>query len=78
MAFFEPTQERIDYLIDMYSEGGFESAMITEKSDHHYYETELQDIGPLYIMDDFGNAQIVAFEMFGQEMFIFPPLKVLT
>ena len=52
--------------------------MITEKGDFHHYTTELEDIGPMYVMDDFGNAIVVKMNMLQQLFFIYPPLNVLT
>jgi hypothetical protein len=73
------TQSHINHLISTYSEGGFEAAKITEKGNtQHYYQTELEDIGPVYLMDDFGTGIVVSWEMLMQRMEIFPPLHVLT
>lgn len=77
MPFIIPTEQRIKHLIATYNEGGFEAAMITENTGH-YYITELEEIGPTYIMDDFGDAVCITFEMFWQRAYIFPPLNVLT
>ena len=73
-----PSQQRINHLIHTFSDGGFEAAQITNKSCQFYYLTELQDIGPLYIMDDFGNAIQVGMNMLVQKMYIHPPLTALT
>ena len=71
------SEERITHLIDTYSEGGFEAARITEKGTF-YYSTELEEIGPMYLMDDFGTGIIVEDHMLWQRFFIYPPLSVLT
>lgn len=79
MPFFISSDERIAYLIKNYDKGAFYEAQITEKSNTYpYYKTELDDIGPSYIMDDYGNTIIVEIEMFVQRMFIMPPLAALT
>lgn len=56
---------RIAHLIATYNEGGYEAAQITHKSGL-FYATELEDIGPSYLMDDFGQAVRVTIEMLGQ------------
>jgi hypothetical protein len=71
------SRQRINLLIDQYSEGGFEAARITER-DTFYYTTELEDIGPMYIMNDFGDAIMVTSEMSRQKFVIYPPLNALT
>lgn len=79
MPFIIPTKARIAHLINNYDNGAFYEAQITEKSNvYPYYKTELDDIGPSYIMDDFGNGILVEIEMFVQRMFIMPPLAALT
>lgn len=78
MPFLIPSEERITHLINTFSEGGFEAAQITEKSSLFYYMTELEEIGPIYVMDDFGDALCVSFEMLHQHMYIHPPLAALT
>lgn len=79
MPFIIPSEERISHLIKNYDNGAFYEAQITEKSDAYpYYKTELEDIGPSYLMDDFGNGIIVEIEMFVQRMFIMPPRAALT
>lgn len=78
MSFFIPSEERIAHLIETFDEGGFEAAQITHKANFHYYGTELEEIGPLYLMDDFGNGIPVDWEMFRQRSFIYPPLAALT
>lgn len=78
MPFFTSSPERIKHLFDIFNEGGFEQAQINDKSDFHYYTTELEDIGPSYVMDDFGNAHIVTIDMWVQTFWIYPPLAELT
>lgn len=82
MPYIIPTQERINFLIaEFMKEGGTtDAAMITEKEHEHgpYYITEMEDVGPLYLMDEFGEAIKVSWEMFGQYAYIYPPLAALT
>lgn len=79
MPFLIPSEDRVAHLIKNYDKGAFYEAQITEKSNvFPYYKTELEDIGPSYIMDDFGNAIMVEIEMIVQRMFIMPPLAALT
>lgn len=74
----EITQQRLNYLFDKFNEGGSQEAVITKKSDAHHYTTELEDIGPIYLMDDFGNAVVVSWEMWGQYFFFASYKGVLT
>jgi hypothetical protein len=78
MPFLIPSEDRINFLIETFSEGGFDAAMITEKSNFFYYITELEEIGPCYLMDDFGNGIAIEDAMFWQRGFIYPPLAELT
>lgn len=73
-----PSQQRINHLIHTFSDSVFEAVQITNKSCQFYYLTELEDIGPLYIMDDFGNAIRVGMDMLVQKMYSHPPLNALT
>ena len=72
------SQARILHLFDILNEGGSEQARITHKDCVFFYVTELEDVGPMYIMDDFGNAQSITWERWGQHAFIYPPLAELT
>lgn len=77
MPYFVPTEERVKYLIENYTMA-IDEAQITEKDNFFYYITELEEIGPTYIMDDFGNAVVITIDMIVQRMAIYPPLQVLT
>lgn len=72
------SEARISYLFSIFNEGGTDQARITHKDDVFFYVTELEDIGPMYIMDDFGNAIKLSWEMWGQHFWIYPPLAELT
>jgi hypothetical protein len=77
MPFIIPTEQRVSFLIATYSEGGYEAAQITKK-DPLYYITELEDIGPMYIMDDYGNTVKVDWDIHAQQCVAYPPLNALT
>jgi hypothetical protein len=59
------SNERVAHLIATYNTGGYEAAQITHKTGL-FYTTELEDIGPMYLMDDFGQAVMVSIKMLGQ------------
>jgi hypothetical protein len=61
------SNSRISMLLQHYSEGGFEAARITEKKPL-FYITELEDMGPMYIVDDFGNSTMLSFELMAQQV----------
>lgn len=67
MPFHIPSEARISHLIRTFDKGGQDEAMIIDQNrTTGYYSTELEEIGPCYVMDDFGNGQQVSFDDFAQ------------